>query len=86
VRSRFTDVQLSMILSALAGDQPLCCDQNAPHREVIARTPAQLDRLTEWANQNTGCRLGQGLVDPDAWRIAARQRYLDKVTHLEGDA
>lgn len=84
--TRFTDEQLSMVLSALAGDQSLCCEKHAENRETIAKTRDQLARLTEWANENTGCRLGEGLVDPNAWKIAARQRYLDRVKHLEGDA
>lgn len=80
---RFTDEQLSMVLSALAGDQPLCCEEHAPTREVIARTPEQLEILASWASQNTGCRLGRGLINPDQWKIAARARYLDRVKRLE---
>lgn len=81
--TRFSNEQLSMILSALAGDQPLCCEQHAPHREVIAKTPEQLAVLTDWASQHTGCRLGKGLPDGEQWKIDARKRYLDKVTQLE---
>jgi hypothetical protein len=83
MQERFSDEQISMILSALAGDQPLCCDQHAPHREVIAQTPEQLDALTRWADQHTGCRLGKGLPDGEQWKIDARKRYLDSVNHLE---
>jgi hypothetical protein len=81
----FTDEQLSMILSALAGDQSLCCDKetHALRRETIARTPRQLAALTAWAYQNTGCRLGEGLINAAQWRASARERYLDNVRHLE---
>lgn len=82
----FSDEQLSMILSALAGDQPLCCDQHAPHRETIAMTPEQLAVLTDWAAHHTGCRLGKGLPQAAQWKIEARERYLGKVSHLEEDA
>jgi hypothetical protein len=86
MQPRFSDEQLSMILSALAGDQPLCCDQHAPHRESIARTPEQLAALTSWADRHTGCRLGKGLPQAEQWKISARERYLDNVAHLEDRA
>jgi hypothetical protein len=80
---RFTDEQLSMVLSALAGDQPLCCERHALNRESIARTPEQLAVLADWADRNTGCRLGEGLINMAQWRIIARERYLNNVKHLE---
>lgn len=52
---RWTDDQLSMIASAIAGGQLLCCEHGEYTRETICTTRAQLEELAEWAHEGAGC-------------------------------
>jgi hypothetical protein len=53
----WTDEQLSMILSHVAGGGSLCCAENESARDAIARSSAQSIRIADWAYELMGCHL-----------------------------
>lgn len=55
IEDEFTDEQNSMIASAIAGGQPLCCEAGRTARETICETEEQLAKLDEFAHEGLGC-------------------------------
>jgi hypothetical protein len=76
-----SDDQLSMIASAIAGGQPLCCAHHE-YREAIAETPEELATIVQFANLFTGCQFDNLDKSEQGVRIA---RYLHHLVMWDGE-
>lgn len=60
----FTDDELSMILSHIAGGGALCCVENADARATITESRSRRKRLADYAYEALGCSRDHTRAEP----------------------
>lgn len=80
----FTDQQLSMIASTLAGGGAFCCRYHERERQTVTASPSRQERLDAYAHENLGCRWrGErgGAAETDEHWKGRSALYLERFLH-----